>query len=140
MHLIYVSGPFTAGNGRTVQDNIELAKKAGYRLRKLGLMPIIPHISILDPGPGEAGYKLAMKECLELMRRCDGVFMMENWRESRGARIERWVAMRRFNQPVAYEFGSSTELGWGFSFDPAVRVPGMTSFAHGWKDMEAFIQ
>lgn len=109
MHIAYISGPFTAGNGRTVEENIAAAVVLGQKIRRLGIAPLVPHKSILDPGPGETGYKLAMRECLEQLRRCDSIVMMENWEESRGARIEKWVAERWFKKPVWFAF--DTPLG-----------------------------
>ena len=89
MQLIYISGPYTAANGRTVEANIAGAIAVGYKVRDLGLAPLVPHISVLPPRPWDGDpWKAAMAECLAQLRRCDALLMMPNWQDSRGARME----------------------------------------------------
>lgn len=45
--------------------------------------------------PGDTPWLKAMWKCLWLMRRCEWVAMLPNWKESRGAKIEHLVAKLR---------------------------------------------
>lgn len=92
--LVYVSGPYTASTPEQLARNIEMAKQAGLKVRALGLVPIVPHLAILNDDPKVFTYDNAMAECLEILDRCDAVLMMEGWRESHGAQRECSVALR----------------------------------------------
>ena len=57
--------------------------------------------NIVNPAqlvPGDTSWLKAMWKCLRLMRRCEWVAMLPDWRESRGARWEHRVArwMRKY--------------------------------------------
>ena len=93
--LIYVSGPYTEGNGRSREANIAAAILAGAEARNLGFVPCVPHIAVLPM----ADWKRAMRECLAFLRRSDGLLVLPTWRESRGARVEVFLA-RRWGIPV----------------------------------------
>ena len=41
-----------------------------------------------------------MRACIPRLAVCDFVFLLPGWRCSRGARIERWIAIRAFGIPV----------------------------------------
>lgn len=94
--LIYVSGAYTAETFEQVQENIALALEVGYAVQALGCEPLVPHISCPPPKATtkEGTWKRAMRSCLVQMLRCDAVLMVPNWKESRGARVERWVALK----------------------------------------------
>jgi hypothetical protein len=92
--LVYVSGPYTASTSEQLAQNIELAKQAGLKVRAMGLVPIVPHLAILNDDPPVFTYDHAMAECLEILDRCDAVLMMDGWRESHGAQRECSAALR----------------------------------------------
>lgn len=51
--------------------------------------------NIVNPSqlvPGDTPWLKAMWKCLRLMRRCEWVAMLPDWKKSRGARIECFVA------------------------------------------------
>jgi len=100
--VIYVSGPYTEGNGRSREANIAAAYWMGCQVRELelGLVPFVPHIAVLPFPPGGDDWKPAMRECLAHLRRHDALVVLPTWRESRGARIEVWLARRRWGIPV----------------------------------------
>jgi hypothetical protein len=66
---IYIAGPFTKGGELR---NVYRAIHAGERMRKLGLIPIVPHLSafwdIVAPG---AEYEDWMALDLKYIERCD---------------------------------------------------------------------
>jgi hypothetical protein len=92
--LIYVSGPYTASNEDDLTQNIERAKLAGLQVRAVGLVPVVPHLAILNDDPQMFTYDKAMAECLEILARCDAILMIDGWLNSRGACIERDFALR----------------------------------------------
>jgi len=95
--LIFVSGKYTARTEAERRENVELATTVGHVLRQLGFEAIVPHVAVLpplEPDP-ERAWKIAMKTCLVMLQRCDSLVLVPNWRDSRGARIERWFALKR---------------------------------------------
>lgn len=82
---IYISGPVT---GRE-NNNLAAFYEAAAEVARQGGKPVIPHDYVM---PGE-GWEAAMKVCVAVMMRCDGLYAMLDWGESRGARIE--VALAR---------------------------------------------
>lgn len=93
MRLIYVAGKFRAPTVWEIQKNVHKAEELGHQVALAGFMPIIPHANsrffhdILDE-------QFWIDGTLELMRRCDGVIMVDNWKDSEGARGEREEALR----------------------------------------------
>jgi hypothetical protein len=93
LKLIYVAGPFSAPTREGVEHNIKSAVIDGLQIARLGGVPVIPHSMTSDPEfervqPNE----FWIDGTLELMKRCDAVFMGPGWWSSKGARKERVVA------------------------------------------------
>lgn len=97
IRLVFISGKITCDTPEYERECVALACDVGQLVRSLGLVPLIPHIAVLKPTSAEpeAVWRQAMGDSLAMMARCDAVLMLPNWRRSRGARIERWVAARR---------------------------------------------
>lgn len=83
----YVSGMITGLNMRDVSFSFEYS--CGF-LRSEGLHPLNP----LDIVPKGLTWKEYMQIDLRALRMCDSIYMMKGWRNSRGARIEHWLAKR----------------------------------------------
>jgi hypothetical protein len=91
--LVYVAGPYRTNSefGSTAfgrEANIFHAREAGARLAKAGHMPIIPHANTAQ-FDGLNTDEFFLDATLELMLRCDAVFLMPNWQDSTGARAEK---------------------------------------------------
>jgi len=43
--ILYISGPYSAGTGRTVADNIAVARAYAVAAAKAGCMPLTPHLN-----------------------------------------------------------------------------------------------
>ncbi len=84
---IYISGKITGLAHETAYANFELAEKV---LESLGYEPINPMKKVSEQ-EGKT-YKEYMLEDIELLWDCAGIFMLDNWKDSRGARIERFIA------------------------------------------------
>lgn len=93
---VYVAGPYTHPDPEMVALNIGVATELGVAVRRLGLVPLVPHIAI--PGDG-VGWKAAMLECLSHLQTCDFTLLAPGWEGSRGARVEAWLARRRATFP-----------------------------------------
>lgn len=82
---LYVSGPVTGRWGRNLQE----FEKAADALQEAGHVAILPHWFVPDGSTWERAMKLA----LETMLKCDGVALLEDWDESKGARLEQRTAL-----------------------------------------------
>lgn len=47
-------------------------------------------------------WKAYMREDLNYLKTCSVVYMLNNWEDSRGARIEHWFA-KRYNKKIVYQ-------------------------------------
>lgn len=83
--VIYIAGPYT-GN---VETNIQNAEQAAAKLSKLGWTPLTPHknFAYMDKYK-HLTYDRVMYMCKEMLYRCDAIFMLNRWEQSKGAIIE----------------------------------------------------
>jgi hypothetical protein len=86
--LVYIAGPYTAPTDEGIRENIESAWEVGYSVASLEAMPVVPHMNTahMDDLHDQEWWLAAT---MELLMRCDAIYMMDNWRESRGATAER---------------------------------------------------
>lgn len=83
---LYVIGPVS---GHTENNRPAFERAARQLHRALGCAVEIPH----DTVPSDADWQTAMRLSISAMLRCDGVALLEGWRWSRGAAIERALAV-----------------------------------------------
>ena len=89
---VYISGPIT-GNDNYEDDFAD----AYIRLHNLGHNPVSP----VDIGRA-LKYKMGrdptwaeyMREDIKALMDCDGIYMLDGWEKSSGARLEEHIAMR----------------------------------------------
>jgi len=85
--LIYVAAPYTSSDPNKKEMNIQTARFIGYNLAKAGLYPVMPTVNT-------TGFDLANSEhfwyesTLELMRRCDAVYVCDGSHDSKGVHGE----------------------------------------------------
>lgn len=80
----YVAGPITGiPNGN--RSKFEAAAK---RLRALGHEVIIPH----EIPPVTDDWHTALRADIVVLMTCEKVYLLEGWRNSRGARLEAYIA------------------------------------------------
>lgn len=92
--LVYVAGPYRAPTMGHILRNIERARQAGMKLVKVaGVYPVIPHCNTAA-FDGLADDQFFLDATLKLLRRCDGVLLLDTWESSAGARGEKAEAER----------------------------------------------
>jgi len=88
---VYISGKVTA----------ELFAMAGSELKAMGLRPVSPMTMAHDHDRTWQSY---MRACIRSLCECDGIYMLTNWRESRGAVLELDLA-KALGLAVMYQQG-----------------------------------
>lgn len=93
MILVYVAAPYTAKSEFERKLNVEAARYAGHKIAKEGLFPVMPTVN--SAGFDDVGdYDFWIKGTLELMRRCDAVYVVDGYHNSNGVSGEISEAMR----------------------------------------------
>lgn len=105
MKVIYIAGKYRGPTPWAVEQNIRAAEDVGARVIAAGHMPLIPHANTRHM-EGLADDAFFLAGTMELLRRCDAVLCVSNWRDSVGARAE-VVEARRLGLPV---FGVGSEF------------------------------
>lgn len=101
MQSIYISGKITGLDPRVAR---ELFDQAEAKLREMGYQPINP-MALVQEHP-EKKWEDYMLEDFALLLPADGICMLENWKDSKGARIELYIATEMekkvlmFNSPT----------------------------------------
>jgi hypothetical protein len=91
--FVYISGPMTAKDGHTVEDNVAAGLRVYWDLLRRGIPAFCPHLSGAFP---TAWTLLPHADWLAfdfaVIDRCSHVLMMPRWETSSGARAEREYA------------------------------------------------
>lgn len=92
--VIYVAGKYRGISANEVWENIAHARAEARKLWLKGWACICPHTNSLfmDGADGETD-NLFMEGDLEILRRCDSIFLLNNWQESEGAMREYELAV-----------------------------------------------
>jgi len=102
MKLIMISGKYTANSPLEISDNIARARIAATRLWEKGWAVICPHMNSAHMDGMTLAYEQFMAGYLEMLSRCDAVFMLKTWSNSGGSKREHIAAGKR-QLPVYYE-------------------------------------
>lgn len=79
---VYISGKIT---GLPITEAEERFKDAEELITALNLIPVNP----LNNGlPRHSSWEEHIAKDIELLKQCEAIFMLDNWEESRGAKIE----------------------------------------------------
>lgn len=81
---IYISGPIT--NNPDFKKDFEEAER---RLKEKGFEPVNPAKTEIEDGTWKDYMKADIKQLVD----CDGIYMLSGWSKSRGARLERSIAI-----------------------------------------------
>jgi hypothetical protein len=102
--LVYISGPMTAKDGRTIEQNTADGVAVYLDLLQRGIPAFSPHLSGAFPSAWTA---LAHGEWLDydcgIIDRCTHMLMMPRWETSTGACLERDYAASK-GMPIFFSF------------------------------------
>lgn len=84
---IYISGPITGLDMETVKENF---RRADQMLNALGFDTVNPVVA--QPEVQGKPWLEYMRDDIKLLVDCDGIFMLDGWRGSKGAPVERDLA------------------------------------------------
>jgi hypothetical protein len=102
MKVIYIAGPYRSKSEYGVYENIHVAGLYAIQVWKLGGVAICPHKNTaFFGGVDEIPDSAWLDGDLEILSRCDAVYVTYNWIESSGARAEVEFA-KAHNIPVLY--------------------------------------
>lgn len=93
--ILYLSGPYSPGNGRTIAENIAVARSYAVAAARKGWMPLTPHLNTAHfeedcpeiPNEDWIDGDLAILRLLPRARAA--VLLLPGWEQSKGARLER---------------------------------------------------
>jgi hypothetical protein len=102
---IYIAHKYTEPSPYLVQRHIDRARLYAQEVAIMGGMPITPGL-VSGNFDGIQDYQWWCDAYIQLMRRCDAVFMTPGWEKSNGATAELTEALR-LGMPVFYHL---TEL------------------------------
>ena len=94
--LVYISGPMTAKDGYTIEENCAAGIKAYLALLARGIPAFCPHLSGLSPSCW-AGLTHAQWLAYDqaILDRCTHVLLLRRWETSAGAQVEIAYAIER---------------------------------------------
>jgi len=88
--VVYISGKYSGD----VEANISVAREKAIQLWDAGYVALCPHLNTAHFNEnGPCTYDDFIEGDLQLLSRCDVIYMLEGWDESKGAKIERDFAM-----------------------------------------------
>lgn len=87
MKAVFVAGPFTAINGWLVEKNIRVAEKAAMEIAKMGVLALCPHTQSRYMH-GTLTEEYWIKATLEMLSRCDAMYVCPDWVSSVGTKGE----------------------------------------------------
>jgi len=98
METIFISGKITGLSREEASNNFYNAE---IKLKELGHECFNP-IRIADRYGWNLDYAFYMSKCLAELPYCDTIYMLKNWRNSKGSKIEYMVA-RELGLNIMYE-------------------------------------
>ena len=99
--LVYVAGPYRAYEGHPVEENIQKAREAAIRLWQAGNAVICPHANSAGMDGIIPDDEFIRRDLL-IVARCDSIYLLKDFRKSRGALEEQAVAVK-FGLEIYYE-------------------------------------
>ena len=91
MELIYISGPYRANENGGVFENIQRASLKAKELWKHGYAVLCPHLNTAH-FENVLTIEQLLEGDLEMLSRCDLIYMLKGWEESAGAVMEHALA------------------------------------------------
>lgn len=85
--VVYVAGAFRGKTQWDIMQNVRKAEDASLKLWKLGYAVVCPH-TMTQHFQNECPDKVWLDGCLELLRRCDAIYLVSGWQNSEGSLAE----------------------------------------------------
>ncbi len=85
--LVYVAGPYRASNAWEVEQNVRAAEAHSLKVWEAGGVPVCPH-TMTRYFDGALPDDTFLNGLIELMLRCDLVYVLPGWRKSEGTKAE----------------------------------------------------
>ena len=101
MRVIYVAGKYRAPTRSEIGLNIQRAEKVARRLWGEGYAVVCPHMNSAHFDGTVADHHF-LEGGIEILTRCDAIYMMRGWQDSFGAMAEHAVAME-LDMEIIYE-------------------------------------
>lgn len=103
MRLIYIAGPIAAPTAWEREGNIRTAEVIALRIMQLGAAVFCPHTQARFYD-GTMPWEEWIKRDLEVLSRCNAIFMCINWQQSKGAMAEyEWA--KKHGMKILYSEG-----------------------------------
>lgn len=99
MKLVFVSGKYQADTEAGITANIKHAEREAKRLWEMGYSVITPHLNTAY-FTGDRG--MYLQGCLEMVRRCDSIYMLKGFRQSYGA-MDEYNLAKQLGKVIIYE-------------------------------------
>jgi nucleoside 2-deoxyribosyltransferase len=87
MRLVYIAGKYRGPNSWAIEQNIRAAEDLAAKVWSHGMAALCPHANSRHMD-GVTSDEVFLAGTLELMRRCDAVLLVHNWRDSAGSLAE----------------------------------------------------
>ena len=101
MKIIYIAGAYRNKTEWGLVENIRHAEREAIKLWQQGWVVICPHKNTAFFG-GTCPDNVWLEGDIEILKRCDAVYMLSNWQSSIGAKRELEVALEN-NKEIIYE-------------------------------------
>jgi len=99
--VIFISGPYRSESEWGLEENIRHAQSASIKLWKDGWVVICPHLNTAHFG-GVCPDSVWLEGDLEILKRCDAIYMLNTAHHSVGAQAELMAALT-WGKEVIYE-------------------------------------
>ena len=87
--IIYISGKYSDRDFKAIEANIQKARLTSAKIWELGFTALCPHLNTYHfEQICKCTYEDYINGDLALLNNCHGIFMLNNWQESKGAKIE----------------------------------------------------
>lgn len=148
--IVYISGKYSGKERQEIEDNIQTARIAAKNVWELGMTALCPHLNTCHfEEICNCKYEDYINGDLILLTKCDGIYLLPNWEQSSGAKIEHQYA-KDLGLKIFYLFSELEQFNEGLKWNltkcktPAqdkISLPALTEIQTSEKeDMTSFPQ